>query len=59
MYIGLLVTFDLNKTPAYRRPNASQVNNVVNYIRRKERVLADPLLSIGVFADLNPDKIFQ
>ncbi|KAJ7472183.1 hypothetical protein FB451DRAFT_1471472 [Mycena latifolia] len=57
--LGLLATFKANNTPTYRRPNAAQVNNVVNYLRRKERVLADPLLSIGVFAEHNPDKIFH
>ncbi|KAJ7507648.1 hypothetical protein B0H11DRAFT_1902725 [Mycena galericulata] len=45
--------------PTHRRPNATQVNNVVNNARRKERLLSDPLLSIGVFAQRNPDKIFQ
>ncbi|KAJ7173954.1 hypothetical protein C8R43DRAFT_1119352 [Mycena crocata] len=46
-------------TPAYRWPDATQVNNIVNNARRKERLLSDPLLSIGVFAELNPDRIFR
>ncbi|KAJ7178697.1 hypothetical protein C8R43DRAFT_1118068 [Mycena crocata] len=46
-------------TPAYCWPDATQVNNIVNNARRKERLLSDPLLSIGVFAELNPDRIFR
>ncbi|KAJ6621348.1 hypothetical protein B0H10DRAFT_2215280 [Mycena sp. CBHHK59/15] len=45
-------------TPSYRRPSTTQVNNMVNNVRRAERTLSDPLLSIGIFAELNPDKIF-
>ncbi|KAJ7785929.1 hypothetical protein B0H16DRAFT_1445870 [Mycena metata] len=55
----LLHLFDEDKTPSYRRPNATQVNNIVNNARRKERLLSDPLLSIGAFAELNPDKVFR
>ncbi|KAJ7661063.1 hypothetical protein B0H14DRAFT_3700366 [Mycena olivaceomarginata] len=58
-FARLLATFATNKTPVYRRPTSVQVDHVVNYMRRKNRVLSDPLLSIGVFADLNPDKIFS
>ncbi|KAJ6488269.1 hypothetical protein C8R47DRAFT_1216070 [Mycena vitilis] len=49
---------DKHNTPSYRRPNSTQVNNIINNSRRKERLLSDPLLSIGVFAENNPDKIF-
>ncbi|KAF8216157.1 hypothetical protein K438DRAFT_628804 [Mycena galopus ATCC 62051] len=58
----LLHLFEEDKqhpTPFYRRPDATQVNNVVNNSRRKDRLLSDPLLSIGVFAELNPDKVFR
>ncbi|KAF7334731.1 hypothetical protein MSAN_02371400 [Mycena sanguinolenta] len=55
-----LFTEDQNHpTPSYRRPDASQVDNIVNNTRRKDRLLADPLLSIGVFAEHNPDKVFR
>ncbi|KAJ7020794.1 hypothetical protein C8F04DRAFT_1316584 [Mycena alexandri] len=55
----LLHLFDEDETPSYRRPDATQVNNIVNNARRKERLLSDPLLSIGAFAELNPDKVFR
>ncbi|KAJ7128853.1 hypothetical protein C8R46DRAFT_1331939 [Mycena filopes] len=45
-------------TPRYRCPTTAQVDNAVNYNRRKDRVFTDPLLNIGVFAEHNPDKIF-
>ncbi|KAJ6466726.1 hypothetical protein C8R47DRAFT_36828 [Mycena vitilis] len=45
-------------TPRYRRPTTAQVDNAVNYNRRKDRLSTDPLLNIGVFAEFNPDKIF-
>ncbi|KAJ7852532.1 hypothetical protein B0H13DRAFT_1207570 [Mycena leptocephala] len=57
----LLHLFEEDKshpTPSYRRPDATQVNNIINNARRKERLLSDPLLSIGVFAEHNPEKIF-
>ncbi|KAJ7109222.1 hypothetical protein C8R44DRAFT_884294 [Mycena epipterygia] len=56
--LKLFVEDETHITPLYRRYTATQVNNVVNNARRKERLLSDPLLSIGVFAEQNPDKIF-
>ena len=44
--------------PCYRWPTASQVNNIVQNVCRKERLLNDPLLAIGLFAKKNKDKIF-
>ncbi|KAJ7781395.1 hypothetical protein B0H16DRAFT_619059 [Mycena metata] len=58
----LLRVFDedtQHPTPPYRCPTTSQVDNAVNYNRRKERMFTDPLLNIGVFAQHNPDKIFH
>ncbi|KAJ7476115.1 hypothetical protein FB451DRAFT_1397463 [Mycena latifolia] len=57
--LQLFVEDEKHPTPSYRRPSATQVNNVVNNARRKERLLSDPLLSIDVFARKNPDKIFH
>ncbi|KAF9525919.1 hypothetical protein CPB83DRAFT_513029 [Crepidotus variabilis] len=47
------------QTPRYRWPTPNQVNNIVQNVRRKERLLMDPLKAIGLFAKLNPDKIFH
>ncbi|KAJ7270794.1 hypothetical protein C8J57DRAFT_292398 [Mycena rebaudengoi] len=55
----LLKLMEDHKTPDYRRPTASQVNNIVNNQRRQEKIVTDPLLSIGLFAELNPDKVFH
>jgi len=48
----------MHNVPHYRWPTASQVNNIVQNVRRKERLLNDPLLAIGLFAKKNKDKIF-
>jgi hypothetical protein len=56
---GLLYLMDEDHIPNYRRFDAKGVDNIVSNARRKDRLLSDPLLSIGVFARSNPDKIFQ
>ncbi|KAF7357048.1 hypothetical protein MVEN_01041600 [Mycena venus] len=55
----LLRMYDEQETPKYRRATASQVDSAVQNIRRKERLLNDPLRAIGLFRDANPDKIFH
>lgn len=56
--LGLLSFCEMHDVPRYRWPTPSQVNNTVQNVRRKERLLNDPLLAIGLFAEKNPDKIF-
>ncbi|THU88833.1 hypothetical protein K435DRAFT_803208 [Dendrothele bispora CBS 962.96] len=45
--------------PKYRHPTSKQINNMVANVRRRERLINDPLLAIGIFAEHNPDKIFR
>ncbi|THV02008.1 hypothetical protein K435DRAFT_792949, partial [Dendrothele bispora CBS 962.96] len=45
--------------PKYRHPTSKQINNMVANVRRRERLINDPLLAIGIFAEHNPDKIFS
>ncbi|KAJ7121118.1 hypothetical protein C8R44DRAFT_736802 [Mycena epipterygia] len=50
--------YEEQNTPMFRRPTASQVDNIVSNIRRAGRLDTDPLKSIGIFAKEHPDKIF-
>ncbi|KAF8969307.1 hypothetical protein BDZ97DRAFT_1915276 [Flammula alnicola] len=54
----LLKLYEEYETPQHRCPTSEQVNNIVQNVRRKERLLSDPLRAIGVFAEENPEKIF-
>ncbi|KAJ3505246.1 hypothetical protein NLJ89_g7517 [Agrocybe chaxingu] len=56
--LRLLAFCDQHQIPRYCWPTPSQVNNIVQNVCRKERLLNDPLLAIGLFAEKNPDKIF-
>ncbi|KAJ7078643.1 hypothetical protein C8R44DRAFT_754809 [Mycena epipterygia] len=55
----LLHVYVEQETPKHRTATAAQVDSAVQNIRRKERLLNDPLRAIGVFAEANPDKIFH
>jgi hypothetical protein len=56
---GLLYLMDEDHIPNYCCFDAKGVDNIVSNARRKDCLLSDPLLSIGVFPRSNPDKIFQ
>lgn len=45
-------------TPRYRQHTAKEVEYIVQQCRRAERMDNDPLRSIGVFAEANPDSVF-
>ncbi|PPQ89048.1 hypothetical protein CVT25_006708 [Psilocybe cyanescens] len=56
--LRLLSFCETHQVPRYRWPTPSQVNNVVQNVHRRDRLLNDPLLAIGLFAKKNPEKIF-
>nr|GAT45044.1 predicted protein [Mycena chlorophos] len=55
----LTKAYETFKTPKHRRPTAANVENMVANIRRAERLDTDPLISVGIFAKRNSDKIFH
>ncbi|KAF5343861.1 hypothetical protein D9758_015888 [Tetrapyrgos nigripes] len=55
----LIHDFDRFDVPLYRRPDNKQILNMVSNVRRRERLISNPLLAIGIFAKHNPDKVFS
>ncbi|KZP10645.1 hypothetical protein FIBSPDRAFT_962953 [Athelia psychrophila] len=55
----LTLLFKDKSIPHYRRHTSRQVNSIVSNVRRKDRLIKDPLLAIEEFAQRNPDKIFR
>lgn len=56
---GLTLLFEDKAVPRHRRHTAKQVDSIVSNVRRRDRLIRDPLLAIEEFAERNPEKIFR
>ncbi|KZP15732.1 hypothetical protein FIBSPDRAFT_958571 [Athelia psychrophila] len=55
----LTLLFEDKAIPRHRRHTAKQVDSIVSNVRRRDRLIRDPLLAIEEFAERNPEKIFR
>ncbi|KAG8994181.1 hypothetical protein FRB94_010074 [Tulasnella sp. JGI-2019a] len=55
----LVNLYDTYNIPKRQCPTTKQVENIVHHSRIRGRLYADPIKAIGIFAEQNPEKIFN